>query len=602
MLDSGSAPQLIMPSIKMPSRRPFTEAGKNMGRLKIMVAGDTGTGKTSLIKAIVQSCPHIVHVDQISSGSLSLGTSRRSSAATATVSSTANSSQNTIRARRKSSRSSRPDLSTTQISEIYASTKPYPSWWNELSDGRGPRRRRSLGDNVLDRNICFIDTPGFTGSTSPMDIIMPVIGHIEGQLHKLCSNSLNDADFVGLVSGDGSTSIDVVFYMISGNLKPVDIDFIRRLIPLTNVIPLLAQADLLRTDIEVADAKERIARQLHEANIKPFAFTVPTETRELALALSTSSGLPQPYAVSSANGSDHDVMDASLLMSPDYVQPLVSTDLSLLVEQVFCPDGVSRLRHAAARKFAQWRKPSVTEDCSDGPVNSEYASRPQSLYRPLNFGSGGGLDGLGIFAGSEPPVGPGILTAPLGAPSSFALARIADHTQREEHLARIRLANWAAELQRSLDNERAQYEKLARSERAIWLTERLGECVQDGTLVAVPPAAANAVNAANIIQQQQAAEKKHETRKASKKVRRSMWKGTSSTTKLTLPTSFSHEDPLGLLEVTAGLRARSLFVLEVLGSLGILGGVAVWMANHNYHMQLYEWAVGEWTKLWNGEH
>jgi hypothetical protein len=37
-----SAPQLIMPSIKMPSRRPFTERGKAMGRLKVLIAGDSG--------------------------------------------------------------------------------------------------------------------------------------------------------------------------------------------------------------------------------------------------------------------------------------------------------------------------------------------------------------------------------------------------------------------------------------------------------------------------------------------------------------------------------------------------------------------------------
>lgn len=37
-----SAPQLIMPSIRMPSRRPFTDRGKDMGRLKILIAGDSG--------------------------------------------------------------------------------------------------------------------------------------------------------------------------------------------------------------------------------------------------------------------------------------------------------------------------------------------------------------------------------------------------------------------------------------------------------------------------------------------------------------------------------------------------------------------------------
>ena len=40
----GSSPQLIMPSIKMPSRRPFTVQGKEVGRLKVLIAGDTGMG------------------------------------------------------------------------------------------------------------------------------------------------------------------------------------------------------------------------------------------------------------------------------------------------------------------------------------------------------------------------------------------------------------------------------------------------------------------------------------------------------------------------------------------------------------------------------
>jgi hypothetical protein len=37
-----SAPQLIMPSIKMPSRRPFTQRGKGIGRFKILIAGNQG--------------------------------------------------------------------------------------------------------------------------------------------------------------------------------------------------------------------------------------------------------------------------------------------------------------------------------------------------------------------------------------------------------------------------------------------------------------------------------------------------------------------------------------------------------------------------------
>lgn len=42
VMDSGSAPQLVMPSIRMPSRRPFTDEGKRIGRLKVLIAGDSG--------------------------------------------------------------------------------------------------------------------------------------------------------------------------------------------------------------------------------------------------------------------------------------------------------------------------------------------------------------------------------------------------------------------------------------------------------------------------------------------------------------------------------------------------------------------------------
>lgn len=40
--DASIAPQLIMPEITIPSRRPFTLRGKNIGRLKVLIAGDSG--------------------------------------------------------------------------------------------------------------------------------------------------------------------------------------------------------------------------------------------------------------------------------------------------------------------------------------------------------------------------------------------------------------------------------------------------------------------------------------------------------------------------------------------------------------------------------
>lgn len=39
---NAAIPQLIMPSLTVPRRRPFSEVGKSLGKLKIMVAGQTG--------------------------------------------------------------------------------------------------------------------------------------------------------------------------------------------------------------------------------------------------------------------------------------------------------------------------------------------------------------------------------------------------------------------------------------------------------------------------------------------------------------------------------------------------------------------------------
>ncbi|KAK3357153.1 Septin-domain-containing protein [Lasiosphaeria hispida] len=519
MVDSGSAPQLIMPSIKMPSRRPFTDAGKAMGRLKVLVAGDSGVGKTSLVKAIVQACEHIVHVDPITPGA---GAKRR---------------------RRRGG--------TSQITEIYASTKPYPEWWSEVDDFKVLRRRKSLGDAVLDRNICFVDTPGYGNGSSSMDTVTPVKEYVEGHLRRMSSNSLSDGDMLNLIGGDGGVQVDVVFYMVSNRLRPVDVQYLRQLAPLTNIIILLAQSDLMSPE-QISASKEQIHSQLKEASIRLFSFSAGP------VSSASSDPLKQGlYAISSATGSDHETMDASLLMSPDYVQPLISTDLTTLVQHVFSQEGASWLRHSAARKYVQWRR-------SDTAV-----SKPMSLYNPLNM-SGYGPEASFPSSSLRHHTGQ-VLTPPMGSASSYALARITDHTQREERLAQVRLANWATDLQKSIANERAQYAALVRGERAVWLTEKLNECIQDGTLVPVPSTKTTSRKSG----QQAEYYRRFQRQEQHGKDRQ-------------------HEDPLGLLEVAADLRYKGLVALEVLGSLGVLGGLVVWVSKHYLQVQAYEF----WERVW----
>lgn len=319
-------------------------------------------------------------------------------------------------------------------------------------------------------------------------------------------------------------------------MRPVDREYIRRLSQLTNVIPIVAQADSLSSE-QLATSKEQIAGQLRQAGLQTFSFTSAASRESLELKPSV------PYAVSTATGSDHDVMDASLLMSSDYVQPLITSELQYLVENVFSPNGASWLRHAAAKKYLDWRSTTL--------------SRPRHLYRPLTF------------------PGPGPSTALTRLPentreqcSSLALARLNDQTLRHNP-PQLHVVDWAADLQRSMSSERAQYEALAaRREHASWLREKLNQHVQNGTLVAVNKPKSRAST---------------ETRRGCKR----RW----------LKKTEQHQDPLGLLQVAADLKTKGWVALEIIGGLGIIGGLALLFSRHRMQADPVQLA-DEWARCW----
>ena len=261
-----------------------------------------------------------------------------------------------------------------------------------------------------------------------------------------------------------------------------------------------------------------------------------------------------PYAISAATTNDDDNMDASILMSSDYIQPLMPTELAILVGHVFERDSISWLRYSAAKKCLQWRNGSI-----GGSALTRNIPPPVSIKR--SFSGGSGLP---------------IVTPPIGATNTYALARITDHTQREERLAQVRLSKWASDLQRSLQNERARFEALARGERAVWLTERLNECVQDGTLVPIS-----------------ATGRRSESSIAGQLVRQ----GAAYSQRSNRGASLNRQDPLGLVQLNEEMKRRSWAALQIVGSFGIIGGLAIWLAR-NWHSENETLAWGfDWTRL-----
>ena len=340
---------------------------------------------------------------------------------------------------------------------------------------------------------------------------------------------------------------------LMSDLNQIDIDFIRRLSPITNVIPVIAKADLLSED-EIQVLKSSIVAKMQAEGLKPFTFA------------SSFTASDQPYTICSAASNDAENMDASLLMSPDYVQPLLPSELTTLVEKVFERDGISWLRHSAAKKMVHWRKMPQTKtrtisDSLETTMTPQWDRSTKSSVMPSTI--------------SSPSTASQVLVSHPQNPSSYLQAKISDHIQREESLANIRLANWASDLQRSLQNERLRYEALARGERAIWLTQRLGECVNDGTLIAAPGSTAAVA--------------------ASEKVIMSLRDpsfGMSPQRGLTNPA-----DPLGLIRWNETMKRRGWIAFQTVGGFGVLGAIAVWVVR-NWGTSIDE-SMG-WAWSWLG--
>lgn len=137
----------------------------------------------------------------------------------------------------RKARSPKTGAAVQQISEISASTKPYPEWWGDLDDSRLLKRRKSLGgDTILDRNVCFIDTPGYSDGSSvsletslkdasallttmqSMETITPVIRYVESHFEKVQSDTATDSDMLSMLGGDGGNQVDAVLYLIQSSM------------------------------------------------------------------------------------------------------------------------------------------------------------------------------------------------------------------------------------------------------------------------------------------------------------------------------------------------------------------------------------------------
>lgn len=315
-----------------------------------------------------------------------------------------------------------------------------------------------------------------------------------------------------------------------------DIESIHKLCEWTSVIPIISKSDLLTAN-QVSDLKIAFRQKAHDASLHPLFFDD---------SFLGGDSIQIPYAVSSAKSNGEEEMDASTLMSPDYVQPLISSELPFLVQKLFNPETLAFIRHSTAKKLAQ--------------RHQEHMNQRQGTLQP----------GLLSFGPASRAHSPG-----------YTMARISDYTSHEEKVARVHLAKWASDLQQSLQNERERYASLSRGERAIWLTERLGECVVDGSLVPITQTPGfcglrgPGENGGGLVIRTK----------------------TGQPVEYQFTRIISPDDPLGLVWWSEDLKRRGWTIVQIVGSFGVVGGLALWLANS---WGLPSRSLSEWRFDWHG--
>ncbi|KAF2721818.1 hypothetical protein K431DRAFT_284501 [Polychaeton citri CBS 116435] len=524
----GSMPQLVMPSLAMPARKPYTERGRRMGRLKVMVVGQKGVGKTSLLRSIFRSNEDIVHVDSATQDSTSL--------LTLPV-------RDTV------------EHATRAITEVYASTKPYPPWWMQIDSSRS-WRSSSSGDNVLDRNLCFIDTPAADDSQTCEDIQ----SYVETLLRRNATmHDMTESEVLHLMTGEGGVLVDVVLFLYDGrdpapfsNPDSPTAALLQELHKLTNVIPVITHADT--TSPEHIDSIRATVRSTWNDKYG-------TSLRD-----------DEPFATSSALSEDLETMDASALMASGYIHPLEPSQLPQLLERVFSDEHITILRHMSTRSFLAWRRdnlgnrvdlakqarllsPTISGSAldilpSDLPTVTSSGSLPHEASKVLLPHSSSSYYRSASPSAATDESG---LSGDMAGASAYALARRNESPSGVEPFRRVRLAKWAQDLQRSLGNERRRFREMYSQRPAEWDTEEAPLEKEDLSLV-------------------KRGESFSKPRPAKGRLGGDLG-------------IIDPRDPLGVLAFGQAFSRQGWLVLRVAGGCGLIGATAWWVWNSWYEIQ-----------------
>ncbi|XP_038064127.1 neuronal-specific septin-3-like isoform X1 [Patiria miniata] len=125
-----------------------------------------------------------------------------------------------------------------------------------------------IEENGVRLKLTVTDTPGFGDHINNENCWLPILEYINEQYEKYLSEEIN----VSRKKQIPDSRVHVCLYFIAPTghgLKPLDIEFMKRLDKVVNVVPIIAKADTLTIE-EREHFKARIKQALNEADISTY--------------------------------------------------------------------------------------------------------------------------------------------------------------------------------------------------------------------------------------------------------------------------------------------------------------------------------------------
>lgn len=361
------------------------------GKFRIIVVGDSGIGKTALVKKFL-SGPEILGTETVPS---QMGTIEFSRGSTQMA----------------------PLDSKTLNSSLSASVKPLRSEGNgsgkgaRSSDQNTPARSTNLdhdqekGDSQreLNYNLTFIDVPGFGMHVDAMNVIRPVIELLYIQYHqtnKYFNSKVRHLERFLMSPNGAHTHVDVCLFGILHRVKGVDIEFMRHLSRVVNVIPLILKSDTLK-ESEIMELKLSTLRLIKNNSFSVYTFG---KTVDELIALTEKGELGYiPFAISSAIEPDLNSPRSKITSSisdssgKELQNPLISEFETLKSKMLLTH--INDLRYRNALKFVEWREKLLSSRAPQGIPSPNNADHPLSKNKSK---SSGPQDTCKTYGGQEP--------------------------------------------------------------------------------------------------------------------------------------------------------------------------------------------------------